>query len=225
MIVWYGRRPGSTAPGDLEAGAAVLERDAGARCDEAGAEAHVVRLDEGDGHPVAVDRAEVDGAAGRLGDRRGLARAPAIEVLGGDQLRHVRAVAHALERVLERELHAADLRRERRRGALEQPEPLERRDALRRRRQLEHLVAAVGDAERLDPARLVRRRCPPPRATSPTRSTAPRHPGRTRMDRARRSREASCRDRADGRSRRRSGRAGTPPARARRAPTPRPSAA
>ena len=30
MIVWYGRRPGSTAPDDGEAGAAVLEDDAGA---------------------------------------------------------------------------------------------------------------------------------------------------------------------------------------------------
>ena len=35
------------------------------------------------------------------------------------------------------------------------PSPFERRDALSRRRQLEHLVAAVGDAERLDPACLV----------------------------------------------------------------------
>src|SRR5262249_51745422 len=51
------------APLDGEAAAAVLEQDAGARSDEPGAEAPVQALDERDGRPVAVDRAQVDGAA------------------------------------------------------------------------------------------------------------------------------------------------------------------
>ena len=70
MIVWYGRRPGSTAPADREARAAVLEDDAGSRGDDPRAEPLEEALDERDGHPLAVDRAEVDGPAGRLGHRR-----------------------------------------------------------------------------------------------------------------------------------------------------------
>ena len=46
-----------------EAEAAVLQRDACARHDDAAAEAPVVRLDERDHHAVGVGGAEVDGAA------------------------------------------------------------------------------------------------------------------------------------------------------------------
>ena len=59
-----------------EVGAAVLQRDAGARDDDAGAEAHVVGLDEADHHAVAVGRAQVDRAA-RVGRRRARVAAPA----------------------------------------------------------------------------------------------------------------------------------------------------
>ena len=78
MIVWYGRRPGSTAP-DTEKHAPRFWSATpvpGAR--QARAEAHVVRLDERDRHPVGVDGAEIDGAAGRLGDGRLRLRPPAV---------------------------------------------------------------------------------------------------------------------------------------------------
>ena len=66
MIVWYGPPAGLDRARDGEARAAVLEHDAGPRRDDARAEALVEALDERDGHAVAVDGAEVDGAAGRL---------------------------------------------------------------------------------------------------------------------------------------------------------------
>ena len=103
--------PGLDRARDGEAGAAVLEHDARARRDEARAEAHVVRLDERDGHAVAVDGAEVDGAAGRLGDGGARLRRRRSRYAGVEQVGDVGAVAHARKRVLERELHAADLRR------------------------------------------------------------------------------------------------------------------
>ena len=56
MIVWNGRLPGPTywhGRAEHEAGAAVLQRDAGAGHDDARAEAHVVGLDVRDHHPVA----------------------------------------------------------------------------------------------------------------------------------------------------------------------------
>ena len=34
MIVWYGRRPGSTRPETAEAGSAILENDPGAGSDD-----------------------------------------------------------------------------------------------------------------------------------------------------------------------------------------------
>src|SRR5436309_9613281 len=106
-VVWAPAR--IDLAGDREAGAAVLEDDAGAGRDDEGAEALVEALDQRDGVAVAVDRAQVDGAGRRLGDgARGLRR-PAVEIVGAD------------------------------RAAFEQPEALQGDDALRRRRQLHHL--------------------------------------------------------------------------------------
>ena len=68
-------------------------------------------------------------------DRRA-GRAARGEVRRLEEPLDVGAVAHVAERVLERELDAADLVRQRRLERLEQPERLERDDALGRRRQL-----------------------------------------------------------------------------------------
>src|SRR5207248_8472704 len=68
------RVKGSLAAGDLirmprfeyEAGAAILQRDAGRRHDDAGSESHVVRLDQRNHHPPLIGRTEINGAsAGR----------------------------------------------------------------------------------------------------------------------------------------------------------------
>ena len=112
MIVWYGRAARLDRARDGEARAAVLQRDPGAGCDDTRAERLEQALDEGDGHPVLVDRAEVDGAARRLGDRRLDAAPAAVEVGRVDQPGDVGAVTDAGEAVLERELHAADATRE-----------------------------------------------------------------------------------------------------------------
>src|SRR5581483_4832083 len=119
---------------DGEAGAAVLQHDAGSGGDDAGAERLEQALDEGGGHALLVDRAQVDGAAGRLADGPLLPVPPPLEVPGLDQVRHVRPVPHPCETVLEGELGAADATREARGRALEQTERLERDDSLRRRR-------------------------------------------------------------------------------------------
>ena len=67
MMVLSGRFRGPTrfgwpACGD-EAGAAIVERDAGARHDDARAETVIVRLDQRDHHAVLVRRREIDGRA------------------------------------------------------------------------------------------------------------------------------------------------------------------
>src|SRR5438128_435733 len=74
---------------DREAGAAVLEHDAGPRRDEPGAEAAVEALDPRDGGAVAVDRTEVHSAGGRLGRERRPLAPPSFEVLGFEQIGHV----------------------------------------------------------------------------------------------------------------------------------------
>src|SRR3954453_3177672 len=62
-------------------------------------------------------------------------------------------------RVLEREPDAVDLCGQLRLLVpFEEAECLERRDALRRGRQLEHLDATIGEPERLNPARTIRRK-------------------------------------------------------------------
>ena len=74
MMVLSGRFDGPTrfgwpGVGD-EAGAAIVERDARARHDHAGAEAVIVRLDERDHHAVLVRRREIDGRAAMHRTRR-----------------------------------------------------------------------------------------------------------------------------------------------------------
>src|SRR5947207_9361652 len=104
-VVWAAARYDRSR--DREGGAAVLEDDAGSGRDDPGSEALVQALDEGHGHAVAVDRAEVDGAARGLGDRcRPRTR---IQIRPCDQLAQVRAVPNAPKRVLESEPHRPDL--------------------------------------------------------------------------------------------------------------------
>ncbi len=103
---------GLDAPGHGEAGAAVLEHDAGARRDHAAPEPFVEALDEGDGHPVTVGRAEIDSSSCRLGSGSARGAASAREEGRIEQVGDVRAVSHSLQRVLEREPDALDLSRE-----------------------------------------------------------------------------------------------------------------
>src|SRR5262249_40209997 len=126
---------------DREACAAALEDDARARRDGHGAEPVEQALDERDGHAVAVDGAEVDGAAGGLGNGSLLPAPPPLEIDRVNQLADIRAVANACEPVFQRELRAAHAAAQRRRRALEQPASLERDDPLRGRRQLSDLRA------------------------------------------------------------------------------------
>ena len=70
MIVWYGRRPGSTAPPTAKHAPRFWRTTPVPGRDEARAEALEEALDERDGHPVVVDRAEVDRPARRLRHRR-----------------------------------------------------------------------------------------------------------------------------------------------------------
>ena len=108
MIVWYGRLAGRDRALDREAGAAVLEDHPGPGRVDARTERLVEALDERHGHPLAVDRAEVDGAAGRLAHVAGDVAAALVEVGGIDQAAHVRPVAHVRERILQPELRTAD---------------------------------------------------------------------------------------------------------------------
>ena len=119
-------------------------------------------------------------------------------------------------------------------SALEQPERLERGDALRRRRQLEHLDVAVARAQRLDPARRDTPRGRPPRASGPPRSPGDRAARRSRRARARRSARSVAASSGRRRARRRGARARAPagaagaraaPQRRRSAPTAKPRSA
>ena len=70
-----GRRPGASSAGwpalQAEAEPAVVDVDAGRRLDEPRAEARRVGLDEADGHPAGVGRAQVRRVAGRRRERAG----------------------------------------------------------------------------------------------------------------------------------------------------------
>src|SRR5262249_24529833 len=67
---------------ERKAGAAILQADAGARHDDAGAEAHVVRLDERDHHAVRVRRGEIDRSGARRRAVLEILRALAIDQTG-----------------------------------------------------------------------------------------------------------------------------------------------
>ena len=154
-----------------EAVTAVLQADAEGRLDAAGAEAHVVALDEADHHPVLVGRRQIDGAAL---DR--VAGAEVLRLLHVDQTGaalQVGVVQHLLGRhfhrlalgdvlvgVGESQLHRLDLQVLRIRSVdrhagevelLQDAERYQRRDALPVRRNLVQRVAAVVAADRLDP--------------------------------------------------------------------------
>src|SRR5262249_61586841 len=103
------------------------------------------------------DRAEVDGSAGELADRARALRAAPIEVLGREERADVCSVADGRERVLQCQPDRVHLRRQARAHPLDEAERLERRDALRRRPELEHAHTVELERERLDPA-------PPPTA-------------------------------------------------------------
>ena len=148
-----GPAPRLHPPGHGEAGTAILEHDAGPGRNHAGAEAVVEALDERHGHAVAVDCAQVDRAGPRLGYGKRRGGAALLEEGGIEQLGDVGAVPHAGQAVLERELRRDHARREIGAEPFEQAQRLERDDALRGRRQLEHLDTAIGDGERIDPAR------------------------------------------------------------------------
>ena len=148
-----GPAPRLHPPGHGEAGTAILEHDAGPGRNHAGAEAVVEALDERHGHAVAVDCAQVDRAGPRLGYGKRRGGAALLEEGGIEQLGDVGAVPHAGQAVLERELRRDHSRREIGAEPFEQAQRLERDDALRGRRQLEHLDTAIGDGERIDPAR------------------------------------------------------------------------
>ena len=104
---------------EREVRAAVLQRDAGAVHDDAGAEAHIVRLDIRDHVPLAVGAAEIDrsalrreGGDVRLCPRRDLAGTHRA-VLRRDQIMivqlHALRIRHIPERVGKGELHRLDL--------------------------------------------------------------------------------------------------------------------
>jgi len=120
MMVLKGRLRG-------EAGAAVLQADAGARHHDAGTESHVVRLDEGKHHPLLVGGGEVHRAAllrharagelraFRIDQFRALGEVGVVEELGGRHA-HRRGVGDVLPGVGERDLHRLDLQVEAVRG-------------------------------------------------------------------------------------------------------------
>ena len=85
-------------------------------------------------------------------------RSATVEIRVGEEVGHVRAVPNTATCILERKPHTPDLVRQGRLEPGEEPEPLERRDTLGRRRQLDHFVAAVTSRQGLDPLRLVRRK-------------------------------------------------------------------
>ena len=152
-----------------EARGPVLQDDAGALRQHAGAEQLEEALDVGDGRPVLVDDAQVGGVRRRPGARGvveravgGDQRAPARQVLGVEQERRQRPVEDVAAGVGERQLHRLDL------GvqpadqvvALEpvvDPEGHQRGGARAVRRQLADLEPAVGAAQRLDPLAAVGR--------------------------------------------------------------------
>ena len=68
MIVWYGRLPGSTWPETAKHAPRFWRTMPVPGATIARPEAVVEALDQRDGHTVAVDGAEVDGAARRLAD-------------------------------------------------------------------------------------------------------------------------------------------------------------
>ncbi len=180
MMVWYGRFRGPTrfgCPGvALNVDAAVLQRDPGARHHYARPEAVVVGLDHRHHHPVGVGRGQIHRAAlrrpacrNRCGPRRVYHRRPPPEVVGVQQLfrphRHVIDVGDVGQRVGECELDRLDLqvhavcRIHWERGhveVLQNAKRDQRDDPLTVRWDLVQRVAAVVDADRIDPVRAVR---------------------------------------------------------------------
>ena len=81
MMVWSGRLCPASALGEVgiesEKAAAIVQREAGARRDDAGAEAGVVALDQRDHVAVAIDDGEIGGVASRA------AASPAVDVAIG----------------------------------------------------------------------------------------------------------------------------------------------
>ena len=207
MMVWNGRFFGPTSLGwplvVTKPAGAVLQRNAGARHDDARAEAGVVRLDQRHHHAGLVGGAEIDRAA-----VLGHAGAEVLGLLRIDQLGaalEVALVEHLLRRHLhearvgdvaidvgEGELHRLDAQM-RHLGAVgivagdvEVLEDAERHaggDALTRRRDLVQRRAAIGEADRIDPVGACARRgrCGAARRRSPWR-TCP-SPRRARRDR------------------------------------------
>ena len=207
MMVWNGRFFGPTwlamARGRHEARGAVLQRDAGARHDDARAEAGVVRLDQRHHHARGVGGAEIDRAA-VLGRARaeilGLLRidqlGAALEIVLVEHLRrrhfHEARIGDVAPDVGEGELHRLDAEMRHLRpvaivaGEVEILEDAERHaggDALTRRRDLVQGRAAIGEADGIDPVGACARRGPPcaARRRSPWR-TCP-SPRRARRDR------------------------------------------
>ena len=111
--------------------------------------------DERDGHPVGVDSAEVDSPAGRLAHGLGTRSDALVEIGVADQLGDIGSVTYPCQPVLERQPYALDERGQRRLRALEEPERLERDDALIGGWQLQYFRSSVGQPDRLDPARVV----------------------------------------------------------------------
>ena len=158
---------------EAEARAATLEHDARLAAADARAEPGEEALDERDQVALAVGGAERDGVArqprrrrlrGSLADaRRATPRALLLEQRGHRHL-GVLGIGHEDVAVGEAELHGLDapVPVERARGiggveTLEHVQRDQRGEALAVRRQLRHLDAAVARADRLDPARGVRR--------------------------------------------------------------------
>ncbi len=142
-----GAPAGLDAPVDLEASAAVVENDTGARCHDARPEGAEETLDERDRHPVAVDGAQVDRPTGQLGRRRRRLGAPPSEVLPVEQVADLGAVANVGEGVLERESDAGDSSREVGLEALEESERLKCGNTLSGRRQLDDLATTIREAQ------------------------------------------------------------------------------
>ena len=135
-----------------EAEAAVVHDHAGARDRDPRPEPLEQTLHHRDGHSVGVDRAQVDGAAGRLVCQAcGLAH-PAGHGVGLDQPAHVSAVADLAERVFERQTAAVDPVGQGAVGVGQHRQAFERGHPLRRWRQLEHGMSLVLDSERLQRA-------------------------------------------------------------------------
>ena len=158
-----------------ELGSAVLQRDPGARHHYARAEAVVVGLDHRHHHPVGVGRGQIHRSAlrrsacrNRCGPRRVYQRRPLPEVVGVQQLfrphRHVIDVGHVGQRVGECKLDRLDLQMHAvcrihwERGhveVLQNAKSDQRDDPLTVRWDLVQRVAAVVDADRIDPVRAV----------------------------------------------------------------------